>query len=360
MSAGPEPTLEADFTFATDAPFRLAAGGALRPVTVRYAQYGELDRRRDNVILVCHALSGSARAADWWPEVFGAGRPFDTARYCVLCANVLGSCYGSTGPCSLNPATGEPYAGDFPVVTIGDMVRSQAALLDHLGVERLHAVVGGSIGGMQALSWAVQYPGRVARCVAIGAAPLSALGLALSHLQRQSITSDPRWCGGRYAAEAPPVAGLALARAIAMCTYKSASLFQERYGRRPNRDGEDPMQSVTSRFNVSGYLDYQGAIFVKRFDANCYLVISKAMDLFDLGRTPAEEVEALRRIRARVAMIGITSDWLFPPADQRALAERMRAAGVAAGYSELDSAHGHDAFLADADELAPLVAAALE
>jgi homoserine O-acetyltransferase len=354
------PTREADYTFAADRPFRLDGGGELQPVTLRYAQYGELASGRDNAVLVCHALSGSARAADWWPELFGPGRPLDPARHCVLCVNVLGSCYGSTGPTSLNPRTGAPYAGDFPVVSIVDMVRSQAALLDHLGVERLRCVIGGSIGGMQALAWATLFPGRLAHCVAIGAVPLSAMGLALSHLQRQAIRGDPAWRGGRYAPDEPPAAGLALARAIAMCSYKSEELFQERYGRRPDRSGEDPARTPAGRFDVGGYLDYQGQIFVRRFDANCYLVISKAMDLFDLGRTADEEAEVLRRIRARVLLVGITSDWLFPPGDVRALAARMRAAGVDARYAELRSAHGHDAFLAEADQLVPLLADAVD
>jgi homoserine O-acetyltransferase len=354
------PTVEADFTFAADRPFRLDGGGELQPVTLRYAQYGELAPGRDNAVLVCHALSGSARAADWWPELLGPGRPLDPTRHCVLCVNVLGSCYGSTGPTSLNPRTGAPYAGDFPVVSIGDMVRSQAALLDHLGIDRLRCVIGGSIGGMQALAWATQFPERLAHCVAIGAVPLGAMGLALSHLQRQAIRGDPAWHGGRYAPDEPPAAGLALARAIAMCSYKSEELFQERYGRRPNRDGDDPARAPAGRFDVGGYLDYQGQIFVRRFDANCYLVISKAMDLFDLGRTADEEAEVLRRIRARVLLVGITSDWLFPPGDVVALAARMRAASVDVRYAELRSAHGHDAFLAEADQLVPLLAGAVD
>jgi homoserine O-acetyltransferase len=360
MSGPLATTLEADFTCAEDRPFRLDGGGELRPVVLRHARYGELNARRDNAVLVCHALSGSARAAEWWAEMFGPGRPLDPTRHCVLCANVLGSCYGSTGPTSLDPRTGAPYGADFPVVSIGDMVRAQALLLDHLGVERLRCVIGGSIGGQQALAWATLFPERVARCVAVGAAPLSAMGLALSHLQRQAIQGDPAWRGGRYPADDPPAAGLALARAIAMCSYKSEALYNERYGRRPNRGGEDPACSLAGRFDVGGYLDYQGQIFVRRFDANCYLVISKAMDLFDLGKTPAEEEAALRRVRARVLLVGIASDWLFPPGDVRALAERMRDAGVDAHYAELASAHGHDAFLADAAQLVPLVAEAVD
>ncbi|MGH9901589.1 MAG: homoserine O-acetyltransferase family protein, partial [Pyrinomonadaceae bacterium] len=250
--------------------------------------------------------------------------------------------------------------GDFPLVSIGDMVRAQARLLDHLGVGRLRATVGGSIGGMQALQWAVDFPERVEACVAIGAAPLSAMGLALNHLQRQAIRNDPLWRGGRFERDAPPARGLALARAIAMCSYKSAELFDERFARKPDRAGEDPHRSMGERFDVAGYLDYQGVSFTRRFDANSYLVISKAMDTFDLARGYESERAALGRMRARVLLVGITSDWLFPAADVRALAGRMRDAGVACRYSELASAHGHDGFLADSGLLAPLVGAALD
>jgi homoserine O-acetyltransferase/O-succinyltransferase len=356
MRRGPEPTVEGDFTFAEEEPFALDGGGSLRPVTLRYALYGELNAARDNAILVCHALSGSARVADWWPQFFGAGLPFDAARYCVVGANVLGSCYGSTGPLSENPLRpGERYGADFPVVSIADMVRAQARLAEGLGINRLHAVVGGSIGGMQALRWAVDFPERIERCIAVGAAPLSAMGLALNHLQRRAITDDPAWRGGRYAEGEQPVAGLARARAIAMCTYKSAELFAERFARRPDRSGEDPHAALEGRFDVGGYLDYQGQIFTRRFDANSYLVISKAMDNFDLARGHGTESEALRRMSASLLLVGISSDWLFPAEDVRALAARARAAGADATYVELQSSHGHDGFLADAAALVPII-----
>lgn len=359
MSAALEPTFEGDFTFARDEPFRVS-GGELQPVTLHYALYGALNARRDNALLVCHALSGSARVADWWPQFFGAGAPFDTARYCIVGTNVVGSCYGSTGPSALNPQTGMRYASDFPIVSIGDMVRAQSRLVEHLGIERLAAVVGGSIGGMQALQWAVDFPERVARCVAIGAAPLPAMGLALNHLQRQAIRNDPQWRGGSYEPDAPPVAGLALARAIAMCTYKSAGLFDERFGRQPDRAGEDPSRAMHERFDVAGYVDYQGISFVRRFDANSYLVLSKAMDTFDFARDDEPESVAFGRIRARVLLVGISSDWLFPARDIRALAARMQSAGVDCRYEELVSTHGHDGFLADAPLLAPLLKETLD
>ncbi len=355
-----EPTHEGDFTFAQDEPFALVAGGVLQPVTLRYAFYGDLDRSLDRVILVCHALSGSARAADWWGDLFGPGLPFDPQRSCILCVNILGSCYGSTGPLSLERHTGRPYAGDFPVVTIHDMVRAQHELIDHLGIDRLHAVIGASIGGMQALAWGTLFPGRLRRCVAIGACPLNAFALAFNHLQQQAIRLDPAWCGGRYGANAPPLAGLSLARAIATCTYKSAELFQQRFARRPNRSGDDPLRSLSGRYDVAGYLDHQGERFHRRFDANSYLVISRAMDAFDIPLPGDDEAATLAGIQAKVSLIGISSDWLFPPAEFRALAERMRAAGVDARYTELNSSHGHDGFLADATDMARLVTEALE
>jgi len=364
MGAGLQPTREGDLAFATDTPFRLESGGALRPVTIRYAVYGELNAEADNAVLVCHALSGSARVADWWPEMFsapsqtggaGGSSVFDLERDCVIGANILGSCYGSTGPTSINPATDEPYGPDFPVVSVRDIVRTQSHLLDDLGVQRLRTVIGASIGGMQALQWAVDYPDRVGHCIAIGTAPLSAMGLALNHLQRKAILLDPELEGGRYPAGHQPAAGLGLARAIAMCSYKSAELFAERYALKPNRTGEDPLRSLHGRFDVAGYLDYQGEKFVQRFDANSYLVISKLMDTFDLARGYTSEEAALKRIQAHVSLIGISTDWLFPPEDVRGLAKRIQTAGVECDYTEFESAHGHDGFLAEVDAIAAVV-----
>jgi homoserine O-acetyltransferase len=358
MTARPEPSYEGDFTFATDAPFLLDGGGSLQPVTLRYALYGK--QEADNVVLVCHALSGSARVGDWWHELFGPGLPFDTSRWCILGINVLGSCYGSTGPRSLNPGTGRPYGGDFPVVSIADIVRAQAVVADHLGIERFHAVLGGSIGGMQALAWAIQFPLRVARCAVIGAAPLGAMGLALTHLQVQAILSDPAWRGGHYHPDEPPRTGLALARALATCSYKSAALFEQRFGRKPNRSGESPHRCLADRFDVGGYLDYQGRSFLERFDAASYLLVTRAMETFELGRTPEEETGALGRIRARMLLVGIGCDWLFPPEDVRRLCERMRSLGVLAEYAEIPTTHGHDGFLADTALVAPLLLRVLE
>jgi homoserine O-acetyltransferase/O-succinyltransferase len=350
-----EPTFDGEFTFAVDEPFLLTGGANLQPVTLHYTTYGKLNRERDNAILVCHALSGSSRVADWWPELFGQDKPFDTSRHFIICSNVIGSCYGSTGPRSINPATNLPFKSSFPMVTIADMVKAQSYLLDHLGIEKLYAVVGGSIGGMQALQWAVDYPERVERCIAIAATPLSAMGLSLNHLQRQAIYNDPDWNDGQYSDDKQPVAGLALARAIAMCSYKSFELFTERFNRQPNRNGEDPYRSVHDRFDVAGYLDYQGINFTRRFDANSYVHISKAMDTFDPAYGYESEEQAFSRIQARMLLVGISSDWLFPAPDVRDLANRIGQAGVDVRYSELESSHGHDGFLADVTALIPLV-----
>lgn len=340
------PTIEGDFTFAIDQPFQLFSGETLQPVTLHYAIYGELNQQRDNAILVCHALSGSARAGDWWPQLFltpdNPDGVFDLSRDCVICVNVIGSCYGSTGPAAINEATGKPFGADFPLMTVRDWVRSQALLLDHLRIETLHAVVGGSIGGMQAIQWAIDFPLRVPRCVAIGAAPLTAMGLALNHLQRQVILNDP-------------TGGLATARAIAMLSYKSDKLFDDRFARKPNRNGEDPIRSLTARYDIGGYLDYQGELFTRRFDANSYLIITKAMDNFHPAFGYESELEALARIQAQTLLVGISSDWLFPASEVKALSDRMREAGVSADYAEIISDHGHDGFLAEPHLLAMLI-----
>ncbi len=354
------PTYEDDFVFAEAEPFKLDSGGSLQPVKLHYAIYGKLSEKRDNAILVCHALSGSARVGDWWPQLFGAHGVFDLGRDCIICANIIGSCYGSTGPQTINPATGRPFGVNFPLVTTRDWVRSQALLLDHLGIERLRAVIGGSIGGMQAIQWAIEYPDRVERSIAIGAVPLTAMGLALNHLQRLAIINDANWRNGEYDDNNPPNAGLALARAIAMISYKSADLFTERYARKPNRKGEDPLRSLAERYDIGGYLDHQGEIFTHRFDANSYLIITKAMDNFHHANGYQSEHEALRRIKARLLLVGISSDWLFPAEEVKSLGKRMREAGVEVTYAELHSSHGHDGFLAEPHALALIVRRVLD
>ncbi|MBZ5645967.1 MAG: homoserine O-acetyltransferase [Acidobacteriia bacterium] len=347
-----QPTFEGDVTL-REQPFVLDCGAQLPSVTLHYAVYG--DPARLPVVLVCHALSGSARAAEWWPQLYAPRAPLD--RFASVCFNIVGSCYGSTGPTSVDPATDRAYGPEFPPVTIADIVRAQASALETLGIHKLYAVIGASIGGMQALQWAIDFPERVERCIAIGAAPLSAMGLAFNHLQRQAIRLDPGWEDGRYARQ--PASGLGLARAIAMCTYKSATLFDERHARRPNPH-EDPYRSLDARFDVAGYLDHQGAKMVARFDANSYLVISKAMDTFDPVRGYTSDQAAFGRIRARTTLVGISTDWLFPATDVWSLSQRIRGAGATCDYAEIDSGHGHDGFLADAHLLEPILLKALD
>ncbi|MGH9897223.1 MAG: homoserine O-acetyltransferase MetX, partial [Pyrinomonadaceae bacterium] len=355
MSQSIEPIFEGDCCLNDEQPFRLFFGGQLSALTLRYTTYGKLNKQRDNGVLVCHALSGSSRVAEWWPKLFEVGRPFDPERYFVICVNTPGSCYGSTGPLSINPQTDRRYGKDFPLISIRDIVRTQAKVLDMLGIERLHSIIGGSIGGMQALQFAIDYPERVSRSISIAATPLSAMGLALNHLQRQAIYNDSRWLNGYYDPQKQPLDGLALARSIAMCTYKSAELFAERFARRPNRNVEDPTKSLDDRFCVAGYLDYQGQLFTKRFDANSYLIMTKAMDNFDLSHGFNSEQEAIRRIKAQCVLIGISSDWLFPAEDVRSLWCKFKSTGVDSIYHELESSHGHDGFLVDCDALCSLI-----
>jgi homoserine O-acetyltransferase len=298
----------------------------------------------------------------WWPEIFAPGAVLSLEQDFVICINMLGSCYGSTGPGSVDPETGLVYGPDFPLVSIRDNVRAQAHLLDSLGIRRLRLVLGGSIGGMQALEWAIHDPERVERAAIIAVAPLSAMGLALNHLQRQAIQNDPDWDGGYYLTQRQPKQGLGLARQIGMLSYKSAELFEERFGRNPNRNGEDPWAQdnqggglVGGRFDIGGYLDHQGQRFIDRFDANAYLAILRTMDNWDPLRGGRASEEVFGRIRAKLNFVGISSDWLFPAESVRQFAQTIRSAGVNADYREMISAHGHDAFLAEQIELVRLL-----
>jgi homoserine O-acetyltransferase/O-succinyltransferase len=355
-----EPTYEGDFVLPQD--LALESGRILSKPTLHYAVYGRLNAARDNAVLVCHALSGSALVGSWWPEIFGPGAVLSLEHDFVICINMLGSCYGSTGPGSVDPETGLVYGPDFPLVSIRDNVRAQAQLLDSLGIRRLRLVLGGSIGGMQALEWTIHEPDRIERAVIIAVAPLCAMGLALNHLQRQAIQNDPDWDGGYYLSQRPPKQGLALARQIGMLSYKSAELFEERFGRNPNRNGEDPWALdnqggglVGGRFDIGGYLDHQGQRFIDRFDANAYLAILRTMDNWDPLRGGRSAQEVFGLIKARLNFVGISSDWLFPCASVRQFAETIRSAGVNADYREMISAHGHDAFLAEQVELVRLL-----
>ena len=355
-----EPTYEGDFVLNGSLP--LECGRSLYCPTLHYAVYGRLNAARDNAVLICHALSGSALVGSWWPEVFAPGAVLSLDHDFVICINMLGSCYGSTGPGSVNPETGQSFGPDFPLVSIRDNVRAQARLLDSLGIRKLRLILGSSIGGMQAMEWTIHDPGRVQRAIVIGVAPLSAMGLALNHLQRQAILHDPEWEGGRYLPQRPPRQGLALARQIGMISYKSSPLLEERFGRKPDRSGEDPWAAggkgsglIGGRFDIAGYLDHQGKKFIERFDANSYLALLRTMDTWDPQRGYASAQEAFGRIRARVSFIGISTDWLFPAEDVRRFAETVRQAGAQAEYREMISDHGHDAFLAEQAELVRLL-----
>jgi len=356
----PLPSFEGDF--ALNETLSLESGEFLVNPTLHYAVYGALNADRSNAVLVCHALSGSARVGDWWPQLFLPGEDglLDLSRDCVIGINIFGSCYGSTGPTSTDPATGKPYGPTFPLISVRDIVCAQAKLIHSLGIQRLKLAIGASIGGMQVLEWAILFPERVARAVAIGVAPLGAMGLGLNHLQRQAIMLDPAWNSGFYSLGEGPAAGLALARALGMISYKSVPLLEERFARKPNRYGnENPYLSTVAgqfgRFDVAGYLDYQGRSFNRRFDANSYLSITRTMDIFDPVRAHETPYVAYARITAHVTLVGISTDWLFPPEDVRSLAAIIRAAGARCDYREMASNHGHDAFLAEPDRLVTLL-----
>lgn len=355
-----EPTYEGDFVLPE--PLSLECGRILANPTLHYAVYGRLNAARDNAVLVCHALTGSALVGTWWPEIFAPGAVLSLEHDFVICINLIGSCYGSTGPASVDPETGEVYGPDFPLISIRDNVRAQAQLLDSLGIKKLRLVLGGSIGGMQALDWTILQPDRVGRALVIGVAPLGAMGLALNHLQRQAIQHDPNWAEGRYLPQRPPSRGLALARQIGMISYKSAPLLEERFGRNPDRSGEDPWAVDTKgcgliggRFDIAGYLDNQGERFIGRFEANSYLSILRTMDTWDPLRGCASPKEAFGRIRAQISLIGISTDWLFPAETVRDFANALIAAGVRADYREMITDHGHDAFLAEQAALVRLL-----
>jgi homoserine O-acetyltransferase len=338
----------------------LQRGGRLAPITLAYETWGTLNPQGDNAILITHALTGSSHAHDpeypddpkagWWNLLIGPGRVFDTSRYFVICSNVVGGCYGSTGPSSIDPRTRRPYGMRFPIITIRDMVHAQRRLIEHLEVRELAMVVGGSIGGQQALEWSVAYPELVKKVAVIAAtASQSAQAIAFSEVQRQAIMADPHWLCGDYLPGQGPETGLAIARMLAMITYQSEEAMELRFARNSVQRDECPSPTVSpnlgERFDVENYLYYQGAQLAKRFDANSYLYISRAMDLYDVSEGYPSLNAALRRIRSKALFIGVRSDILFPAVHIRALADKVRATGGDATYVELDSPHGHDAFL---------------
>ncbi len=343
-----------------EGPIELELGGSLPEVTVLYETYGRLNAARDNAVWICHAISGDSHVAahdakdapGWWDRVVGPGRPIDTDRYFVICPNVLGGCRGTTGPNSINPQTGRPYGPDFPRITIGDMVNVQHRLLEHLGIDTLLAVVGGSMGGHQVLAWATMYPERVWGAVLIASsARLTAQALAFDIVARNAILRDPKYRDGQYydlSEESGPAVGLAIARMIGHITY----LSREAMGAKFEEDRLAPRHIQTSfenLFSVGSYLGYQGAKFVERFDANSYLSLSLAMDLFDLGKTSGELAAALERAPCRWLVVSFSSDWLFTPDQSQDLVNALLATNKPVSYCNVQSRCGHDAFLLDDD-----------
>ena len=338
-------------------------GATLGPVDVAYETYGELNATRSNAILILHAWTGDAHAAGidhegkpgWWDNMIGPGKAFDTNKYFMICSNVLGGCRGTTGPSSIDPATGCPYATTFPVITIGDMVRLQKMLIDRLGIERLLAVAGGSMGGMQALEWAAAYPESIAAVIPIATtARHSAQQIAFNEVGRQSIMSDPDWSQGNYYDKQPPARGLAVARMVGHITFMSDDSMREKFGRRlRNKDAFGYDFEVD--FEVESYLRYRGNQFVSRFDANTYLYTTKAMDYFDLAASRGSLASALAGADARFLVISYSSDWLYPSYQAREIVSALRSRNRDVAYVELQSNYGHDAFLADVAEQSGLV-----
>jgi homoserine O-acetyltransferase len=342
----------------------LDSGATLTPVDVAYETYGKLNAARTNAILILHAFSGDAHAAGispetgkpgWWDNSIGPGKAFDTNKYFVICSNVLGGCRGTTGPGSSNPATGHPYAMSFPVITIGDMVRLQRMLIDSLGIERLLTVSGGSMGGMQALEWAVAHPDRVVSAIPIACTTRhSAQQIAFNEVGRQAIMADPDWNGGDYYGKQPPARGLAVARMVGHITYMSDDSMREKFGRRL-RGKESFGYDFDVDFEVESYLRYRGSQFVNRFDANSYLYITKAMDYFDLTNGQGTLTAAFEPARARFLAISFSSDWLYPSYQSQEIVRALRARNCDVAYIELQSNYGHDSFLVDVAEQTELI-----
>jgi homoserine O-acetyltransferase/O-succinyltransferase len=360
------PAIDADEQTVADGDLRsmeigaldLELGGHLPAVTIAYRTWGKLNAAGDNAVIVLHALTGDSDAAGekgWWTPLIGGGRAIDTDRAFVVCANILGGCQGTTGPASIDPLTNRPYAMRFPLITIGDMVNAQRRLVERLGITKLIAI-GGSIGGFQAFEWATRHPEMVTASAPVAASgALGPMLIALNEAGRRAVMADPDWRGGEYASEGVfPAEGLAIARMIAMTTFHSQQSLGMRFGRRPaTRPSLYP--SFGGTFDVEGYIHYHGAAIVRRFDANSHLYLTRAMDLYDLGRDGGED-RWLREIEAPMLLMGINSDWLYPAAEIKALADRVAALGKDVEYHELDSPHGHDAFLKEWDLLTGVIA----
>jgi homoserine O-acetyltransferase len=352
---------EKKVTLKGDPVFTTESGYGFKELTIVYETYGQLNEKKDNVILVEHALSGSAHAAGvhpgknnpgWWDGLIGPGKYIDTERYFVICSNFLGSCYGTTGPSSIDPSTGKPYGLKFPKINIRDMVRVQKLLLDYLGIDEVKVVIGGSMGGMQALEWAVTYPDIVKKAVVIAADyKLTPLNIAYNYVGIQSVLNDPHFYGGDYYDKPEkPHKGLSTARMLGMITYKSGELFDVRFGRAKNG----------MNFEVENYLDYHGLSFINRFDANSYLYILWAMNDHDITKPYGSLKAALKRIKAEVLMIGIDTDMIFPSKYMIEFIKKLNAVGGRGSFEEISSIQGHDAFLVDIDKIGPIISEFIE
>jgi homoserine O-acetyltransferase len=386
-AAGSVGTVDTQF-LELPAPLKLDCGKALYPVRIAYETYGKLSPARDNVILVCHALSGDAHAAGfaakpaesstrdgfraderdagaarhglgWWDGMIGPGKAFDTGRFFVVSTNLLGGCRGTTGPMSMNPATGRPYGSNFPVITVADMVRAERAFLDEIGIRRLAAVAGGSLGGMQALEWAVTYRDDVDAIIPIASThALQPQGVAWNAIARNAITADPDWQGGHYyGTERAPTAGMGIARMLGHITYLSAPSLRQKFGRRLQFSDDIRYVLTEPEFEVESYLRHQAESFVKRFDANTYLYTSRALSYFDLARQHGggDLARAVCDVRARTLLIAFSSDWLYPPEGSDELATALRTAGRDVEIHIIDAPYGHDCFLLEEARQTPMI-----
>ncbi|QIW16104.1 homoserine O-acetyltransferase [Pasteurellaceae bacterium RH1A] len=347
----------------TQSPLELVSGGLLSPVEVAYQTYGSLNADKSNAVLLCHALTGDAEPyfasgdKGWWQDFIGPGQAFDTNRYFFICSNVLGGCKGSTGPASLNPQTGKPYGSRFPIITVQDIVKVQKALVEALGIERLHAVAGGSFGGMQATQWGISYPDCVGRIINLcSSLTFSAEAIGFNHVMRQAIINDPHFNGGDYYESQPPHDGLKIARMLGMLTYRTDLQLAKAFGRETKQQSE----IWGDHFQVESYLSYQGKKFLDRFDANSYLHLLRALDRYDPALGYANEQAALERIKARYTLVAVTSDQLFKQVDIHKSVQKLEQAGVEVDYHEFNSIFGHDSFLVDYDFFEPMIRRGLE
>ncbi|RZN62589.1 homoserine O-acetyltransferase [Methanonatronarchaeum sp. AMET6-2] len=347
-----------------DGKIKLESGKKFGPIDITYETYGKLNEEKTNAILICHPLTADAHAAGyhpgdskpgWWDNMIGPGKAFDTEKYYVICSNVLGGCKGTTGPPSINPETGQPYGTDFPVVTIKDMVKVQKKLTEHLKIDKLLAVAGGSLGGMQTLQWTASYPDKVRFCIPIATtAKSSPQQIAFNEVGRRAIMSDPNWNGGDYYNNQPPKNGLALARMVGHITYLSDESMKKKFGRKL-RNKNEFTYDFDINFEVESYLKYKGKTFVERFDANSYLYLTRAVDYFDLTNDKNDLIEVFKNIDTKFLVIAITSDWLYPPYQSKEIVRALEANNIDVSYSELRSSYGHDAFLLEPGQMKHLI-----